>query len=78
MGTGLRRRCVMTGDMREVIRLLKRYIQHTGKPFQFVLGDIHQRIYDDTGKVDDPDIHEVGNDEYIDTLRKLIEEHTND
>jgi hypothetical protein len=68
---------MLAKDMRLLFNLLEWYAEDTQKSFQFVLGDIHQRIYDDTGKLDDPDMSEVGNDEYIDVLRKLIEEHIN-
>ena len=68
----------MTGDMARLLDLLESYIEMSGRPFQFVLGDIHQLIYDSTGKVDDPDINEIGNDEYKVALLLLLKDMRND
>ena len=62
----------MTGDAELLLTLLARYVSITRKPFQFVMGDVHERIYNEFGKLEDPDQDEIGNDEYIIVLRELI------
>jgi hypothetical protein len=64
----------VTGDLAILLDLLDTYTEVSGKTFQFILGDIHQDIYDRTGKVDDVDVHEIGNEEYIETLTALLRE----
>ena len=63
----------MTGDSKLLLILLTHYASITLKPFQFVIGDVHEKIYERFGKVEDPDMDEIGNEEYIVVLRELIE-----
>ena len=47
-----------------------------GRPFQFVLADVREQIYANTGKWDDRDVEEIGNDEWMDAIQDLIKEQT--
>jgi len=47
-----------------------------GRPFQFILADVQEQIYCNTGKWDDRDMEEIHNSEYMDALQDLIREQT--
>lgn len=47
-----------------------------GRPFQFVIADVREQIYCNTGKWDDRDVEEIGNDEWLDAIQDLIKEQT--
>jgi hypothetical protein len=63
----------MTTDFMWVITLFGKLAnKRPGRSFQHIIGDIHENIYNTTGLWDDPDVDEIGNDEYARCTIDLI------
>jgi hypothetical protein len=66
-----------TGDYSDICEYLHELgATQPGRPFQFVLADVIEQIYVNTGKWNDPDIEEIYNDEFLDALQDLLKEDT--